>query len=97
MNILSYFDVEHYLTFNQVYLRKTIVDSDFNEIAKETVVYLVGMVRVKRINETTIMMEIEINGASPAIYQYMTDLEFFAWVKTTFVRVSEMYEAWMSS
>ncbi len=96
MNILSYQDVEIYLQNKQVYFKKQIANSDFNTIAESGKVHNIGKVDVTRISDERVAFTIIVNGVETTMYEYKSDLELFAWVKTNFIPVSELVERWMS-
>ena len=96
MNLLSYQDVENYLQNKQVYFRKEIANSDFKTISESGKVYNVGKVDLNRLNEQQIAFTININGVETTMYEYKSDLELFAWVKTNFIPVCELVERWLS-
>lgn len=86
----DYEDVKSYLQNKQVYFKKEIVNSDFQTIAESGKVHNVGQCDLKRLNEQRIAFTLEINGTETTMYQYMTDLELFAWVKSDFIPVQEL-------
>jgi hypothetical protein len=96
MNILSYQDVETYLQNKQVYFKKEITNSDFNTIAESGKVHNIGKVDVTRISDERVAFTIIVNGAETTMYECKSDSELFAWVKTSFIPVSELVERWMS-
>jgi hypothetical protein len=96
MNILSYSDVEKYLQNKQVYFRKNIENSNFKSLAQENKVYNISKVIVERISDERIAFTIRINGAETTLYEYKSDLEFFAFIKTNFIPVSVLYNAYLS-
>ena len=96
MNILSYSDVEKYLQNKQVYFRKSIETADFKTFAKENKVYTISKVEIQRINEERIAFTIIINGKETTLYEYKTDLEFFDFVKTNFIPVYVLLDAYVS-
>lgn len=95
MNILSYKDVENYLQNKQVYFKKEIVDIDFKTIAESGKVHNIGEVELTRIRDDTVAFTIVVNGLQVTMYEYMSDLELFDWVKTDFIPVNKMVERWM--
>lgn len=95
MNILSYKDVENYLQNKQVYFKKGIVDIDFKTIAESGKVHNIGEVELRRIRDDTVTFTIVVNGLQVTMYEYMSDLELFDWVKTDFIPVNKMVERWM--
>jgi hypothetical protein len=96
MNILSYQDVVIYLQNKQVYFKKEITNSDFNTIAESGKVHNISKVHVTRISDERIAFTIIVNSTEITMYEYKTDLELFAWVKTNFIPVSELIDRWMS-
>ena len=96
MNILSFTDAEKYLQNRQVYFRKEISNSDLKTIAKPDRVHNIGRVEITRLNKTTIVIYIEINNEMANIYEYKTNLELFAWIKTNFIPVNELVNKWIS-
>ena len=96
MNLFSYQDVEDYLQNKQVYFKKEIANSDFQTIAESGKVHNIGKVQLTRLNEEQIAFELNVNGITTTMYEYKTDLELFAWVKTNFIPVRELVERWMS-
>lgn len=96
MNLLSYQDVENYLQNKQVYFKKEIANSDLQTIAESGKVHNVGKVELKRLNATVVALCIQINDIEANLYEYKTDLELFAWVKTNFIPVCELVECWLS-
>ena len=96
MNLLSYQDVEKYLQNKQVYFKKEIANSDFQTIAESGKVHNVGKVQLTRLNEQQVAFDLNVNGITTTMYEYKTDLELFAWVKTNFIPVCELVERWMS-
>lgn len=96
MNLLSYQDVEKYLQNKQVYFKKEIANSDLQTIAESGKVHSVGKVQLTRLNEQQIAFTLNVNGAETTMYEYKSDLELFAWVKTNFIPVCELVERWLS-
>jgi hypothetical protein len=96
MNILSYRDVEDYLSCKQVYFRKQISNVDLKTIVEAGKVYYVGKVELKRLNENTLSFLLMIEGKEVNIYEYKSDLEMFAFVKTNFIPVQELVNKWLS-
>ena len=96
MNLLSYQDVENYLQNKQVYFKKEIANSDFKTIAKSGKVHSIGKVNLTRLNENQIAFTLNVNGTETTMYEYKSDLELFAWVKTNFIPVCELIERWSS-
>lgn len=90
MNILSFTDAETHLQNKQIYFRKEIASSGFKTIAKADRVHDVGKVEITRLNERTIAFFIIINDVETTMYEYKTDLELFAWIKTNFIPVNEL-------
>ncbi len=96
MNILSYSDVEKYLQNKQVYFRKSIETSEFKTFAKENKVYTISKVEVSRISEERIAFTIVIDKKETTLYEYKTDLEFFAFIKVNFIPVYDLLDAYLS-
>lgn len=96
MNILSYRDVEDYLSCKQVYFRKQISDVDLKTIVEAAKVYYVGKVELKRLNENTLSFSLMIEGKEVVIYDYKSDLEMFAFVKVNYIPVQELVNKWLS-
>jgi hypothetical protein len=96
MNILSYRDVEDYLSCKQVYFRKQISNVDLKTIVEAGKVHYVGKVELKRLNENTLSFILMIEGKEVIIYEYKSDLEMFAFVKTNFIPVQELVNKWLS-
>jgi len=96
MNILSFTDAEKYLMNKQVYFRKEIANSDFKTIAEANKVHNVKGVEITRLNERTISFDIIINGVETTMYEYKTDLELFAWIRTNLIPVNELVNKWLS-
>lgn len=96
MNILSFTDAEKYLMNKQVYFRKEIANSDFKTIAEANKVHNVKGVEITRLNEKTIAFDIIINDVETTIYEYKTDLELFAWIRTNLIPVNELVNKWLS-
>jgi hypothetical protein len=96
MNILSYRDVDDYLSCKQVYFRKQISNVDLKTIVEAGKVYYVGKVELKRLNENTLSFILMIEGKEVNIYEYKSDLEMFAFVKTNFIPVQELVNKWLS-
>ena len=96
MNILSYQDVESYLQNKQVYVKKEIANSDFKTIAESGKVHNIGKVELTRINNERVAFNLVVNGVETTMYEYKSDLELFAWVKTNFIPVPELVNRWMS-
>jgi len=96
MNILSYQDVESYLQNKQVYFKKEIANSDFKTIAESGKVHNIGKVELTRINNERVAFNLVVNGVETTMYEYKSDLELFAWVKTNFIPVPELVNRWMS-
>ena len=96
MNLFSYKDVENYLQNKQVYFKKEIANSDFKTIAESGKVHNIGKVDLSRLNEQQIAFTLNINGTDTTMYEYKSDLELFAWVRTNFIPVCELVERWSS-
>ena len=96
MNLFSYKDVENYLQNKQVYFKKEIANSDFKTIAESGKVHDIGKVDLSRLNEQQIAFTLNINGTDTTMYEYKSDLELFAWVRTNFIPVCELVERWSS-
>lgn len=73
-----------------------IVNSDFKTIAESGKVHNIGNVDLSRLNEQRIAFTLNINGTDTTMYEYTSDLELFAWVKTNFIPVCELVERWSS-
>jgi hypothetical protein len=80
----------------QVYFKKDIVNRDFKTIVEAGKVYYVGKVELKRLNENTLSFLLMIEGKEVNIYEYKSDLEIFAFVKTNFIPVQELVNKWLS-
>lgn len=89
-------DAEIYLQNKQVYFKKEIVNSDFKTLAESGKVHNVGNVELKRLNENTIAVYMQINDIETTMYEYKTDLELFAFIKTNFIPVCELVERYQS-
>lgn len=87
-------DVENYLQNKQVYFKKEICCSDFKTIAESGKVHNIGKVELTLLNENTIAFHLNINGIDVTIYEYKSDVEFFAWVRTNFIPVLVLVEQW---
>jgi hypothetical protein len=96
MNILSYQDVEKYLQNKQVYFKKEIVNSDFKTIAESGIVHNIGKVELNRISPEIVAFTICINSIEVTMHEYKTDSEFFSWIRSNFIPVSELVNHWMS-
>lgn len=96
MKILSFTDAEKYLMNKQVYFRIEITNSDLKTIAKSNKVHDVGNVEIKRLNDSTVVLHIEINNNTTSIYEYKTDFELFSWIKLNFIPVNELVYKWLS-
>ncbi len=96
MNLLSYQDVENYLQNKQVYFKKEIANGDFKTIAESGKVHNIGKVDLTRLNKQQIAFTLNVNGTDTTMYEYKSDLELFAWVKTNFIPVCELVECWSS-
>ena len=98
MNILNYTDAETYLANKQVYFRKEIANSELQTIAQANMVHKVGKVEI---NDTSNRyhnckaITIEINGIETTIYEYKTDLEIFAWLKTNLIPLNELVDNYL--
>jgi len=92
MNISNYQDVEKYLQNKQVYFKKEIVNSDFKTIAESNKVHYVERVNLIRLNKEQIAFSINVNGREVTMYEYKSDLAFFAWVKCNFIPIHIMAE-----
>jgi hypothetical protein len=79
-----------------VYFKKEIANSDFKTIAESGKVHNIGKVELTRISNEIIAFTVVVNGVEATMYEYKSDLELFAWVKTNFIPVSELVERWMS-
>lgn len=94
MNILNFKDAENYLKNKQVYFKKEICNIDFRTIAESEKVHNIGHVEIIRISDENIMLEITINKKTSILTETKTDLEFFAWIKTNFIPVSELIKSY---
>lgn len=92
MNLFNYKDVENYLKNKQVYFRKEIINTNLKTIAKSERVHDIGEVNLSRLNEDRIVFSLYINGIETTMYEYKSDLELFAWIKTNFIPVSKLVE-----
>lgn len=98
MNILNYTDAETYLANKQVYFRKEIANSDLKTIAQANMVHKVGKVEI---NDTSNRyhsckaITIEINEIETTIYEYKTDLELFAWLRTNLIPVNTLVDNYL--
>ena len=94
MNILRFQDVEKYLQNKQVYFKKEICNPDFKTIAQSHRVHNVGKVEAKRLNERQIAFSITIDTNETIMYEYMTNLEFYAWIRCNFIPINELIKHW---
>lgn len=85
MKIKTFEDVEKYLQYKQVYFRIEIVTQDFKTITDVGRVCNVQKVEAKRLNSTTILLSMKIDGKEANIYEYKDDSKFFEWVKKHFI------------
>ena len=95
MNIISYSDVENYLSFKQIYFKKEIANVNLKVIAEMDKVHYVGKVEIQRLNKTTISFSLTINEIDTVIYEYKSDLEFFEFIKNNFIPVPELVRKWL--
>ena len=96
MNLLSYTDAEKYLMNKQVYFRKEVSNSELITIAEAYKVHNVGKVEIEKLNDRTIVMRMRINNERVNIYEYKTDLELFAWIRTNFIPVKELVQKYLN-
>lgn len=92
MNILNNTDAEKYLQNKQVYFRKKIVDNNLKTILEGDKVYDVGIVEIRRSNQTTISLYIKINDEMVNIYECKRDLDLFAWLRTNLIPLNELID-----
>lgn len=98
MNILNYTDAETYLANKQVYFRKEIANSDLQTIAQANIVHKVGKVEIRDTSNryhNCKSITIEINGIETTLYEYKTDLELFAWLRTNLIPVSALVDNYL--
>lgn len=97
MNDLKTFsNVEIYLQNRQVYFKREIVNSDFKTLAEAGKVHNVGNVELKRLNQSTIAFNIEINGVETIMYEYNSDLGIIDWIKRNFIPIAVFVECYQS-
>lgn len=89
-NITTYLEAEKYLQNKQVFFKKEIVNIDFKTIAKSGKVHEVYKVNIKRLNETTVLLYMQIDDQEAALYENKTDQELFAFIKSNFIPVPEL-------
>lgn len=90
MNIQNYEDIKKYLQYKQVYFKREIADSGLVTIFESGKVHDFGNVQIRRLSEEVVAFTIECNGLLTTLFEYKSDLELFAWVKTTFIPVQEL-------
>jgi predicted nucleotidyltransferase len=95
MKLQTYQDVEKYLSFKEVYFREEICDIDFKTIVEANKVEYIGKVEIKQIRENTIFFSLTVKGKEVNIITEKKDAEFFEFIKTNFIPVSEMFKKWI--
>lgn len=98
MNILNYTDAETYLAYKQVYFRKEIANSDLKTIAEANKVHNVGKVEISDVSNSyhnCKALTIVINKVETTIYEYKTDLELFAWLRTNLIPLNELVDNYL--
>ena len=90
-NIVTKENAENYLKNSQVYFRKAIANKDWlSEEVEANKVHQVGRVEINRIDEDRVAFHIQVNGNEYTLYEYKTDLELFAWIRTNLIPVREL-------
>ena len=90
MNILTFEDAENYLKFQQVYFKKEICDINMKTVLAANYVHKLNSVSCYQ-KEDRFYLEIECKGhISPICTFYKSKLEFFAWIRTNFIPLSEL-------
>lgn len=92
MNFQNYKQVEEYLSHQQVFIKKEIVNANFKTITLPNRVYQINKVDVDRINEDTIAITLYFEHEVTTIYEYMTDNEFFKWINLQFIPIKCLVE-----
>lgn len=96
-NLITKENAEKYLKNSQVFFRKSIVNKDtLLEEVEADKVHQVGEVEINRINEDRVAFHIEVNGNEHILYEYKTDLELFAWIRTNLIPVRELVNFYYS-
>lgn len=85
----NYKEVEEYLQYKQVFFKKSIANSDLQEILKGGEVHNIGKVSIKRIRTDAIAFSMEVCGKEITIYEFKDQLEFFKDVKNQFIPIVE--------
>lgn len=100
MNVLSDEDLKEYFKQGQMYVRKEVVNYNFQTIFKEKTVYDIIGIAVEWVNDDTVICEIFFDKENVKVCNFhrtCTKLALYAELKTLFIPVSEMYEAWNRS
>ena len=97
MNILSDEDLKTYMNGNQMYVTKTICDSDFKTQFEANRVYKIEGVIIDWFAYNHVCVEIYYEGKECRFFRTCSNLSLYAEMKHLFIPISEMYEAWKSS
>lgn len=90
MNILSYKDVESYLSNKQIYFREGVKNTDSLLMVEGGKVHNVTDVSIDRFNKHTVVLEMNINNEVFLILAKGTDLDLFAWVRSNFIIIDDL-------
>lgn len=95
MNVLSDEDLKEYFKQGQMYVRKEVVNYNFQTIFKEKTVYDIIGITVEWVNDDTVICEIffdKENVKTCSFHRTCTKLALYAELKTLFIPVSELVE-----
>jgi hypothetical protein len=94
MNILSDQDLKTHMNRNQVYVTKEVCNYNFKTQFEANKVYFIDGIDVDWINDDTVCIEIFFEGENCQFHRTCSKLALYAEMKSIFIPVSEMYEAW---
>jgi hypothetical protein len=97
MNILSDEDLKTYMSYNQMYVTKTICNSDFKTLFNAHFVYKIDNVVIDWFGDNHVCVQIYSDGNEHRFYRTGSRLALYAEIKHLFIPISEMYEAWKLS
>ncbi len=97
MNILSDEDLKTYMNGNQMYVRKVVCDYNFKTQFEANKVYQIEGIIIEWVNDDTVVVEIYYEGKECQFHRTCTKLALYAELKSLFIPVTEMYEAWKRS
>lgn len=94
MNILNDNDLKKYMNKKEMYVTKEVVNYNFQTKFEANKTYFIDVINIEWVNDKTVIVEIYYEGKECQFHRTCSKLALYTEIKSLFIPVTEMYEAW---